>query len=160
MSAFIDYSAVKKFIMDKTHDLAVGMEYIERPEGSMDKLSAKGQAIVKYLREHTVDGYYKEMAELLQAITGEPILDKVRQTPGDYPGAAVVPLNGRSGSSYPVDQAFVIATLEQGFLTTGELGNKFNGKKEDLRPATEAEIDTYIERLKASRNVGKFLQAF
>ena len=146
--------------MQRTKDMACNMGYVEGGSPQWDKLSEKGKAVVKYLTDHQVDGFYKEVGLMIDAISGEDISIFLKKSFGDFPGAALVPLHTKNGITYQLSEAFLVINMKKGVMNNGNSGNDFNPKKEDNRPATEAEVDAFIEKLKSSGKAGTALTFF
>jgi len=155
---FIDFGKFKEFVMQRTAEMAAGMGYVETHNAGWEKLSPKGKAVVKFLSDHTVDNFYKPVADMMSVIMGEDISGMLKKNLGDFIGAAVVPAN--TSGSYTRGMVFIVGKPKQGISPQGLLGGEFDTKKENNRPATEVEIDDFVRVMKESGKASNILINF
>lgn len=107
------------------------------------ELSDRAKAVAEAIGQGGFGGYDAKVRELMGALLGETLPRTVGGVDFEY-GVIVVPTGNSNQHSYPLEQPVLMTSEKSGLRLDGSRGNNMEPRRENVRPATPAEIDAYF----------------
>ena len=142
----------KKFVVNSTKLFS---KQFESPAEKI-KLSDKAKKITGLMNDQNRDFGCgrKNVADIISLIIGEPIIITVDDRYFERrAGACIVPLDNENGHNYKVGDPILYYSDSSDccLKMNGQKGNHPGNSKRNLRPATEAEIETFVEKFPVNK---------
>jgi hypothetical protein len=142
-----------QIVLERTAKWAAEHSYAGyKKEASAAKKSAKVKELEAFLVKNGFDGREKAIAELFSIVLDEKV--EFNKSSADFDiFTMVVPV--ANGGDHPIEEPTLVVYQNHGVLKNGNLGSGLNGGKENVRPATEAEINNFFESFDFKKELPK-----